>query len=118
MGKPLFLGCRFAGQSRRIVEGMMDNLGLSWEHGARLGGVVTDRDHVVKWNVFQILNVLRLLVCNVDTCLGHDLHRAGIQSMGFDASRVGFELIGFQFPCPTLGHLASARIPGTKKKYS
>ena len=94
----------------------MGHLCLSRKYGAILIGIGADSNHVIRFNIFDVFNGLRLLLADVDSHFGHDLDGMRIQTFGDYAGRVGFDLIREKVSRPALGHLASAGIRRAQKK--
>ena len=71
-----------------VVEGDMNDPGLSWENRAILAGVITDGHHDVEWRLCKLVDMLRLLGGYVDAGFLHDPRCDGGQSVCFDPCRV------------------------------
>ena len=70
----------------------------------------------VKLDWPQLVNRCRLVPGDIDARFLHHPHGIRIESMRFDASRIGFVLVGLECPGPTLGDLAAARVSRTEKQ--
>ncbi len=75
-------------QEGGVVEGDMNDPGLSWENRAILAGVITDGHHDVEWRLCKLVDMLRLLGGYVDAGFLHDPRCDGVQSVCFDPCRV------------------------------
>jgi hypothetical protein len=72
--------------------------------------------HDIEFIIDKGLDVFRSLTGDIDRDLGHRLYCKRIKPVGFDPCRISIDTVPLEVACPTLGHLATARIAGTEEK--
>ena len=95
MSQGLLRACGILRQFWRIIESYMNDLRFSREYRAIFIGVAADGDYVIELDVFEIIHMLRLMMGDIHAGFGHDFDGVGIEAVGFDAGRVGLDLIVF-----------------------
>ena len=93
-----------------IVKACMNDACFSQKIRAILGGITTNRNHQIEWNVGQTVDQFGMLTGNVHAQFQHDSNGIGIHPVGFNASGIGINLVRQQMTRPTFGHLAPACI--------
>jgi hypothetical protein len=66
-----FLGRGVGRKTRRIVESDVQPLHATWKYRAALVGVIADRDHPVKADLQDFVDVFRAVGGDIDTHLAH-----------------------------------------------
>ncbi len=96
--EPLVLGPSVFGQSRRVV----DHLGIAAEDRTPLTCMVTDSDYIIEYQIGEIIYLLRGMLGDVYTGLGHNFYGIRVQPSCFDPCRVGVYFIALQMTCPAI----------------
>lgn len=84
-----FVGVGRLGQPRRVVKSYVPYPGVARKNRARFMRVAANRDDVIEIDVAKLVEVLGPMPGNVDARFSHHLDGDGIQTVRFDARRIG-----------------------------
>src|ERR1051326_4041806 len=99
------------GSFGRIVESPMNRRG-SRKYWAMLLRAITDRDHIIDLLVRQLRNILRPVLCNINSDFFHDRHSSRMQPLRMCSGAKYFKSFASHLPKQSLRHLASRGISG------
>jgi len=77
---------RFGGFRKpgRIVEADVNRFGLSGENRAFLISVVANGNNIIKIDIFELCEMLRLVPRNINAGLSHNLDGVGVKAVNLD----------------------------------
>lgn len=112
----VFVGLGVACELRRIVEGSVDDFGVSGKDRAVFVRVAADGDHNIEIDVGEFAQTFGVVFGNIDTGFEHDAFGDAVEAVLFDARGIGLKNAGLQMTCPALRHLAAAGIPRAQEE--
>lgn len=80
-------------------------------------GMVAHRDDIVPFNTLIFIHMIGGMVGNINAIFLHDGDSPRVQAVGLYPCTVDFGQIVLKMVQVAMGHLASARISGTKYQY-
>jgi len=116
MSQRFFFTFRRFSKPRRIIKTGMNPPGASAEDRTCFVGVVAYGDHIIKGNIAQLIDVLRSLAADVHSGLGHNPDGRRIHAMRLNTGRIRLDLLAFELPRESFGHLAAAGIAGAEEE--
>ena len=118
-GHQAVLLCQSVGcKTRRRIDRDVNGSRLFPGHGTRFSRPIGKSHDEVEVDCSQFAGELGPLARYIDAHFSHDANGIGMQSVGFDSSRIGLEQAALQPASPSFGHLATTGVAGTKKEDS